>query len=189
MKKQEDIYLSEFRVVKCKKCDAALTEMEGEKLTGCIQCGYSFNIPGNENKNKRPHAISNKIKESLEYKKYLKKIQNKSFSSDNIPENESEYKYNGPHAISNKTKETPEYKRYLKKIQDKNFSSYTFDEAENTSSEDGDSLDDFIQLETNITEDIKSEISKPKTSIVGAIVKWYFIIFISISVLSQCFNR
>ena len=146
MKKQEDLYLSEFRVVKCKKCDAALTEMEGEKLTGCIQCGYSFN---------------------------------------NIPEN----KYKRPHAISSTTKDSPEYKRYLKKIQNKNSSSYTFNEQENTSSEGDNLVDEFIQLETQKTEDKSFEILKPKTSIVGAIVKWYFIIFISISVLSQCFNR
>ncbi len=34
--------MSEFRIIKCKKCDAALTELEGEKLTHCIQCGYQF---------------------------------------------------------------------------------------------------------------------------------------------------
>jgi hypothetical protein len=145
LKRQEDIYLSEFRVVKCKKCDAALTEIVGEKLTNCVQCGYSFNIP--ESKNKRPHAISGK------------------------------------------TKDSPEYKRYLKKIQNKNFSSYTFNEQENISSEGDNSFNDLIQLETKHTEDNTTESLKPKTSIIGSIVKWYFIIFISISVLSQCFNR
>ena len=133
--------MSEFSVVKCKKCDAALTEIVGQKLTECVQCGYSFNLLTNENKFKRPHTLSRKIKE------------------------------------------TPEYKRYLKKIQHKNFSSHTFDEGKNTSSDEG------MPLATKKTEHITLEKLIPKKSIVGAIVKWYFIIFISISVLSQCFNR
>ena len=70
--------MNEFRIVKCKKCDAALTELVGEKLTKCIQCGYSFNLLTDENKFKRPHTLSTKTKESSEYKRYLKKIRNKS---------------------------------------------------------------------------------------------------------------
>lgn len=71
--------MSEFRVIKCKKCDAALTEIVGETLTDCVQCGYSFNLPDSDNKT--PHALSNKTKESSEYKRYLKKIRNKNFNS------------------------------------------------------------------------------------------------------------
>jgi len=34
--------MSEFRIVKCKSCTAPLVELEGEKLTKCVQCGYDF---------------------------------------------------------------------------------------------------------------------------------------------------
>ena len=34
--------MSEFRIVKCKSCTAALVELEGQKLTKCVQCGYDF---------------------------------------------------------------------------------------------------------------------------------------------------
>jgi hypothetical protein len=149
LKKQEDIYLSEFRVVKCKKCDAALTEMEGEKLAGCIQCGYSFNLSENKNinENKKPHVISSKIKNSPAYKRYLKKIQNKSFNTSQSNEK------------INTSPELTRLKNTLKKLTDQE------------------------------NEDKSLPNIKPKKSIVGTIVKWYFIIFISISVLSQCFNR
>jgi DNA-directed RNA polymerase subunit M/transcription elongation factor TFIIS len=35
--------MSDFKIIKCKKCDAALVEVEGQKLNRCIQCGYNFN--------------------------------------------------------------------------------------------------------------------------------------------------
>ncbi len=34
--------MSDFKIIKCKKCDAALVEMSGQKLTRCVQCGYEF---------------------------------------------------------------------------------------------------------------------------------------------------
>ncbi|MCF6288474.1 MAG: hypothetical protein L3J53_04465 [Proteobacteria bacterium] len=34
--------MSEFRVVKCRKCTAPLVELPGETLTYCVQCGYKF---------------------------------------------------------------------------------------------------------------------------------------------------
>ncbi|MCF6317924.1 MAG: hypothetical protein L3J83_01400 [Proteobacteria bacterium] len=42
--------MNEFRVIKCKKCDAALTELEGEKLTQCVQCGYRFGFETTQSK-------------------------------------------------------------------------------------------------------------------------------------------
>jgi DNA-directed RNA polymerase subunit RPC12/RpoP len=48
LKRQEGVYLSEFRVVKCKKCDAALTELADETLTKCVQCGYKFTMHTSE---------------------------------------------------------------------------------------------------------------------------------------------
>lgn len=36
--------MSEFRVIKCKKCDASLTELKGETLSSCVQCGHKFLI-------------------------------------------------------------------------------------------------------------------------------------------------
>jgi len=111
--------LSEFRVIKCKKCDAALTEIVGENLTECIQCGYSFKLLENDNKFKRPHALSRRIKESPEYKRYLNKLQNKKFDSSNVPENENDYKAIDDN--SSNTNESLEYKRYLNKIRNKSF--------------------------------------------------------------------
>ena len=35
--------MSDFKIVKCKSCDASLVEMQGEKLKKCVQCGYNFN--------------------------------------------------------------------------------------------------------------------------------------------------
>jgi len=34
--------MSDFTVIKCKKCDAPLVQMQGEILTSCVQCGYKF---------------------------------------------------------------------------------------------------------------------------------------------------
>ncbi|VAW39936.1 hypothetical protein MNBD_GAMMA01-860 [hydrothermal vent metagenome] len=34
--------MKEFTIIKCTSCDAPLVELEGEKLTSCIQCGYVF---------------------------------------------------------------------------------------------------------------------------------------------------
>ncbi len=34
--------MSDFKIVKCKKCDAALVELAGETLDRCEQCGYNF---------------------------------------------------------------------------------------------------------------------------------------------------
>lgn len=59
--------MSEFRVIKCKKCNAALIELEGEKLTHCIQCGYQFG--GIEKKsNSTFHARLDQIREVKESK-------------------------------------------------------------------------------------------------------------------------
>ena len=34
--------MSEFRIVKCKSCTASLVELEGQKITKCVQCGHDF---------------------------------------------------------------------------------------------------------------------------------------------------
>ena len=35
--------MSEFRIIKCKSCDASLVELQGENIKKCVQCGYDFN--------------------------------------------------------------------------------------------------------------------------------------------------
>jgi hypothetical protein len=37
--------MNDFKIVKCKKCDAALVELEGQKISRCNQCGYNFGAP------------------------------------------------------------------------------------------------------------------------------------------------
>ena len=41
--------MSEFKVIKCKKCDAPLVELIGEKLDRCIQCGANWGMPNKTN--------------------------------------------------------------------------------------------------------------------------------------------
>ena len=36
--------MSNFKVIKCPKCDAALVEIDGTKVEKCIQCGFDFGI-------------------------------------------------------------------------------------------------------------------------------------------------
>ena len=36
--------MSDFKIIKCKKCDAGLVELEGETLGHCVQCGYNFGV-------------------------------------------------------------------------------------------------------------------------------------------------
>lgn len=40
--------MSEFRVIKCSKCDAPLVELLNEKLSRCDQCGYNFGLKSQE---------------------------------------------------------------------------------------------------------------------------------------------
>lgn len=42
--------MSEFKIIKCKNCDAALTEINGQKLSSCIQCGHQFNALSKQKK-------------------------------------------------------------------------------------------------------------------------------------------
>ncbi len=54
--------MSDFRIVKCKKCDAGLVEMSGQKLTRCEQCGYEFSM--DKNSPKRGRRRSRRIQQS-----------------------------------------------------------------------------------------------------------------------------
>jgi len=47
--------MSDFKVIKCKKCDAGLVELSGQKLANCNQCGYVF-----FNGNKKPQQRSSR---------------------------------------------------------------------------------------------------------------------------------
>jgi DNA-directed RNA polymerase subunit RPC12/RpoP len=116
--------MSEFKVIKCKKCDAALTEIEGQKITQCVQCGYKF-------------AISSQTT--------LKQ------SNSNIKNVEV----------------SPGFNEFIKKLNQLKTQIAT------------------KKSSTNSTE----KITKKKVPIWVSLVKWYFIIFFSLSVLSQCFNR
>jgi len=48
--------MSDFRIIKCKSCDAALVELQGEKIRKCVQCGYNFALKVNK-KAKRESVI------------------------------------------------------------------------------------------------------------------------------------
>ncbi len=54
--------MSDFRIVKCKNCDAGLVELSGQKLTRCEQCGYKFSL-GNKS-SKRGRRRSSSIQQS-----------------------------------------------------------------------------------------------------------------------------
>ena len=43
MKRGDTLIMNDFKIIKCKKCNAALVEMQGKKLDRCIQCGYLLN--------------------------------------------------------------------------------------------------------------------------------------------------
>ncbi len=62
--------MSEFRIVKCKKCNASLTELEGEKLRKCVQCGYQFSI----NTKQSGNAITRKLDSTPELTTLLSKL-------------------------------------------------------------------------------------------------------------------
>ena len=111
--------MSEFKVIKCRKCDAPLTELEGEKLTKCVQCGYKFIIQTNSTK--------------------------KQYSNTN-----------------NNSQATTEIASLVNKLR---------------------------QVKSQKNEENISDSLKPMKSIGINIVKWWFILIISMGVLSQCFNR
>jgi len=63
--------MSEFKIIKCKSCDAALVELEGQRLNKCIQCGHDF-----------AHRVNKKAKlESLVEQTFEKKFENKTAHS------------------------------------------------------------------------------------------------------------
>lgn len=64
MQKPESILMNDFKIVKCKKCDASLVEMAGKKLTHCIQCGYQFGGIEKKRLNSSSHARLDKVRES-----------------------------------------------------------------------------------------------------------------------------
>lgn len=74
--KPESILMNDFTIVKCKKCDAALTQMQGEVLTSCVQCGYKFPLINNAQKQNFKSVVMNKAAtpEVLDLVKKLKQI-------------------------------------------------------------------------------------------------------------------
>lgn len=70
--------MSEFKIVKCKKCDAALTELQGERVTRCIQCGYKFNLDSKSEKS--PHILSGQ--ENFEKRSSAEKISKENVTPD-----------------------------------------------------------------------------------------------------------
>lgn len=52
--------MSDFKIVKCKKCDAALTQLEDEVLTSCVQCGYKFPLVNKAQKGNIKSVLKNK---------------------------------------------------------------------------------------------------------------------------------
>ena len=57
--------MSEFRIVKCKSCTAPLVELEGEKLTKCVQCGYDFSQKANK-KSRLESVVEQAFEKQLE---------------------------------------------------------------------------------------------------------------------------
>lgn len=50
--------MSDFRIIKCKKCDAGLVELSGQKLTRCVQCGHEFGMTNKKSQRRRPRTIN-----------------------------------------------------------------------------------------------------------------------------------
>jgi DNA-directed RNA polymerase subunit M/transcription elongation factor TFIIS len=50
--------MSDFKVIKCEKCDAGLVEMPGQKLTRCVQCGHEFGMTNKKSQRRRPRTIN-----------------------------------------------------------------------------------------------------------------------------------
>ncbi len=50
--------MNDFKVIKCKKCDAGLVEMSGQKLTHCVQCGHQFGQMTKNSQQRRPRTIN-----------------------------------------------------------------------------------------------------------------------------------
>ena len=63
--------MSEFKIVKCQKCDAALVELLGETVDRCEQCGYSFGTPKNS---KNHNDISSSLNKSSQSTSVIKEI-------------------------------------------------------------------------------------------------------------------
>jgi predicted nucleic acid-binding Zn-ribbon protein len=75
--------MSDFTVVKCKKCDAALTQLEGEVLTSCVQCGYKFPLINKAQKQNLESVFKSKTAtpEVLDLVKKLKQIKAKKMNN------------------------------------------------------------------------------------------------------------
>lgn len=56
--------MSDFKVIKCKKCNAGLVEMSGQKLTSCVQCGHVFGMKDKKIQN-RPRTINGLSRQTL----------------------------------------------------------------------------------------------------------------------------
>lgn len=54
--------MSDFKVIKCKVCNAPLVELNNQKLTECVQCGYKFPVL-NKNKNQLRSEVAKSIRD------------------------------------------------------------------------------------------------------------------------------
>ncbi|MBL4659137.1 MAG: hypothetical protein JKY19_02185 [Alcanivoracaceae bacterium] len=70
--------MSNFKIIKCKKCDASLVEMQDEKIDRCIQCGYIFNLVKDAKvANKRQITTHSKtLKTTPEVSQLVRKLRN-----------------------------------------------------------------------------------------------------------------
>lgn len=57
--------MSEFKIIKCKACNAPLVEKENEKLTECVQCGYKFYVVAKTVNTLNAATLSENIKNSV----------------------------------------------------------------------------------------------------------------------------
>lgn len=65
--------MSEFKIIKCKKCDAPLVELAGDKIRQCMQCGYKF-TSGSQTTNKHSHGNFESLQTSSGNNDFLTKL-------------------------------------------------------------------------------------------------------------------
>ena len=61
--------MNDFKIIKCKSCNAPLVEEAGKKLTQCIQCGYKFIQPKKPTSQTPLNVSPKKVREILTQQK------------------------------------------------------------------------------------------------------------------------
>ncbi len=108
--------MSEFRVIKCKKCNAALTELKGEKLTQCVQCGYRFGIETKQSNRQSRTSITtgrtNTTPELATLVNKLKQLRSEKLSHRDLPQETLSHETGTIHQsrVKAENKETPAIK-------------------------------------------------------------------------------